>query len=248
MTPSLDSSARSCCCKVKTFGIEIQDKKGADNVAQNHLSQFEAHLVDNFVKEIDDSFLGVRLLALWLVESVTPWYSEFVNYLVGKQLPKGMSTMRSKSFSRPKVLLLRGSITLQDGSRRSDPEVCDGARDGRRTISLLRGTHCGYHGGNNTGRKVLQSSFYWPSLFKDANVFSHQRDHCQRSGKNFALDSMPHKSFVICEIFGVWGIDFMGPFPSSYGNLYILVVVDYVSKWAEAQPCRPMMHDVCVYF
>ena len=39
------------------------------------------------------------------------------------------------------------------------------------------------------------------------------------------------------EIFDVWGIDFMGPFPMSEGNRYILVCVDYVSKWVEAQAC-----------
>ncbi|GJS17838.1 reverse transcriptase domain-containing protein [Tanacetum coccineum] len=33
----------------------------------------------------------------------------------------------------------------------------------------------------------------------------------------------------------VWGIDFMGPFPSSHGNKYILVAVDYLSKWVEAK-------------
>ncbi|KAL4318173.1 hypothetical protein GQ457_18G014840 [Hibiscus cannabinus] len=36
------------------------------------------------------------------------------------------------------------------------------------------------------------------------------------------------------ELFDVWGIDFLGPFPSSFGNLYILLAVDYVSKWVEA--------------
>ena len=36
------------------------------------------------------------------------------------------------------------------------------------------------------------------------------------------------------ELFDVWGMDFMGPFPSSFSNLYILVAVDYVSKWVEA--------------
>ena len=46
---------------------------------------------------------------------------------------------------------------------------------------------------------------------------------------------MPQKFILECEVFDVWGIDFMGPFPSSYGNKYILVVVDYVSKWVEAQ-------------
>ena len=35
-------------------------------------------------------------------------------------------------------------------------------------------------------------------------------------------------------MFDVWGIDFMGPFPPSYSNTYILVAVDYVSKWVEA--------------
>ncbi|KAM6565709.1 hypothetical protein CsatA_024837 [Cannabis sativa] len=35
-------------------------------------------------------------------------------------------------------------------------------------------------------------------------------------------------------LFDVWGIDFMGPFPSSFSNLYILLAVDYVSKWVEA--------------
>ena len=38
-------------------------------------------------------------------------------------------------------------------------------------------------------------------------------------------------------IFYVWGIDFMGPFPPSFGNLYILLPVDYVSKWVEAIVC-----------
>ncbi|GKD58857.1 reverse transcriptase domain-containing protein [Tanacetum coccineum] len=40
---------------------------------------------------------------------------------------------------------------------------------------------------------------------------------------------------AVCEIFDVWAIDFMGPFPSSHGNKYILVAVDYLSKWVEAK-------------
>nr|GEV60120.1 hypothetical protein [Tanacetum cinerariifolium] len=46
---------------------------------------------------------------------------------------------------------------------------------------------------------------------------------------------MPHNFIQICKIFDVWAIDFMGPFPSSKGNKYILVAVDYLSKWVEAK-------------
>ncbi|GKB41848.1 reverse transcriptase domain-containing protein [Tanacetum coccineum] len=48
-------------------------------------------------------------------------------------------------------------------------------------------------------------------------------------------DEMPQKRNPSSEIFDVWGIDFMGPFSSSHGNKYILVAVDYLSKWVEAK-------------
>ena len=43
---------------------------------------------------------------------------------------------------------------------------------------------------------------------------------------------------LFCKVFDVWGIDFMGPFPPSVGFSYILVVVDYLSKWVEAIPTK----------
>nr|GEX85363.1 reverse transcriptase domain-containing protein [Tanacetum cinerariifolium] len=46
---------------------------------------------------------------------------------------------------------------------------------------------------------------------------------------------MPQNAIQVCEIFDVWGIDFMRPFPNSKGNKYTLVVVDYLSKWVEAK-------------
>ena len=48
---------------------------------------------------------------------------------------------------------------------------------------------------------------------------------------------MPLQGILVVQLFDVWGIDFMGPFPTSFGNLYILLAADYVSKWVEAATC-----------
>ena len=61
-------------------------------------------------------------------------------------------------------------------------------------------------------------------------------DRCQRMGNISKKHEMPLKGILEVEIFDVWGIDFMGPFPSSLGYKYILVMVDYVLKWIEAMP------------
>ena len=59
---------------------------------------------------------------------------------------------------------------------------------------------------------------------------------------------MPLNPILIIEVFDCWDIDFMGPFPSSYGNLYILIAVDYVSKWVKAQACKKNDHKVVIRF
>ncbi|XP_027152312.1 uncharacterized protein LOC113752399 [Coffea eugenioides] len=73
-------------------------------------------------------------------------------------------------------------------------------------------------------------------------------DKCQKVGNISRRDQMNQTPMVFVEIFDVWGIDFMGPFPSSYGFLYILLAVDYVSKWVEAKPTRTNNSKVVAEF
>ena len=57
-----------------------------------------------------------------------------------------------------------------------------------------------------------------------------QCDKCQRLGKISRHHMMPLNPILVVELFDVWGIDLMGPFPTSFGYAYILVGVDYMSK------------------
>ncbi|CAN6554914.1 unnamed protein product [Malus baccata var. baccata] len=77
-----------------------------------------------------------------------------------------------------------------------------------------------------------------PTIFRDARTFCMSCDRCQRTGNIGPKQQMPQTPIFSVEIFDVWGIDFMGPFPSSHGFLYILLAVDYVSKWVEAKATR----------
>nr|GEX31751.1 reverse transcriptase domain-containing protein [Tanacetum cinerariifolium] len=93
----------------------------------------------------------------------------------------------------------------------------------------------GHHGANFTAKKVFDIDFFWPTIYRDAHNLVKSCDSCQHQGKISQMDEMPQNAIKVYEIFDVWGINFMGPFPSSRGNRYVLVAVDYLSKWVEAK-------------
>nr|GEU95828.1 retroelement Pol polyprotein-like [Tanacetum cinerariifolium] len=110
---------------------------------------------------------------------------------------------------------------------------------GKEAFEILEACHNGptggHHGANLTAKKVFDADFFWPTIYKDAHELVKHCDSCQRQGKISQRDEMPQNAIQICEPFDVWGINFMGPFPSSRGNKYILVAVDYLLKWVEAK-------------
>jgi hypothetical protein len=75
-------------------------------------------------------------------------------------------------------------------------------------------------------------------MYQDTKDFVWRCGSCQRHGNVNTRDAMPLTNNLQIELFDVWGIDYMGSFPKSRNCEYILVVVDYVSKWVEALPCH----------
>ncbi|KAI3510680.1 hypothetical protein L1887_17812 [Cichorium endivia] len=217
---------------LQEFDLEIKDKKGAENAVADHLSRLELHK-DVRSLPIDDSFPDDQLFAV--SNNDQPWFADFVNFLACDVSPHGLTShQRKKFFHDVKQYFWDDPFLYKSCSdgvlRRCVPE--------EETASIIAHCHtlpCGGHAGTGkTTAKILQCGFYWPTMFKDVNLFVKGCDPCQRAGSITKKNEMPQNYILEVELFDVWGVDFMGPFPPSYSNKYILVAVDYVSKWVEA--------------
>lgn len=161
-----------------------------------------------------------------------------VNYLVSDQFPSDWTPEEEQLRAQSKNYFWNDPYLFSHGS---DQIVhrCVTIEEHQSILSMCRDHACGGHySSNETARKILQSGFTWPTLFQDAHTYVRACDRCKQLGKITNKNEMPLHPIHVVEVFDVWGINFVGSFPKSDGYEYILVVVDYVSKWVEAQACR----------
>ncbi|KAD5961340.1 hypothetical protein E3N88_12813 [Mikania micrantha] len=225
---------------LQEFDLEIRDKKGSENVVADHLSLVIHNETEDGVA-INETFPDEQLLHV----SIEPWYANFANYLAAGTLPEHWIKRRKQQF------LAQAKHYIWD-----EPDLFKVGADQliRRCIpdseipSVLQHLHasaCGGHfSGQKIGHKALSCGLYWPTIFKDAFEFAKNCVNCQKMGSISKRNEMPMHPILVVDIFDVCGIDFMGPFPNSFGNLYILVAVDYVSKWVETIATKTNDHTV----
>ncbi|GJX76506.1 reverse transcriptase domain-containing protein [Tanacetum coccineum] len=188
-------------------------------------------------REIADESPDEHLLMLKAkVNDVEPWYADYVNYIVGKVVPpKWTSKRRKRFYSQVKKYFWDEPYTF----RLCPDNIMRRYVAGNKIFEILAHCHSGPTGGHHsasvTGRKVYVSAFFWPNIFKDAKDYVMRCDACERSGNISSRSDIPQNNIQVCEVFNIWGFDFMGPFLDSKGNKYILVAVDYVSKWVKTQ-------------
>ncbi|GKA93999.1 reverse transcriptase domain-containing protein [Tanacetum coccineum] len=223
---------------IQEFNFKVIDTKGAKNYAADHLSYLENPYENVFdPKEINETFPLETLNTVTSHDNQsTPWFADIANYHAGNFLIKGMSTQQKRKFFKDIKHYFWDDPYL---FRTCADQIIHRCVFGQEALEILKSCHegptGGHHSANITAQKVFDAGFFWPMIYKDAYELIKSCDACQRQGKISHRDEMPQNAIQVCEIFDVWGIDFMGPFPSSRGNKYILVAVDYLSKWVEAK-------------
>nr|GEX84253.1 reverse transcriptase domain-containing protein [Tanacetum cinerariifolium] len=197
---------------LQKFDIIICDKKGTDNLAAYHLSRLENPHKDVFEnKDINENFL---LETTGKISSgSTPWFSDFANFHAGNFIVKGMSSQQKKKFFKDVKHYFWNDPYLfwifAD-------QIIRRCVHGQEANDILKACHegptGGHHGTNFTAKKVFDVGFFWPTIYQDAHNLVKSCDSCQRQGKISQRDEMPQNVIQVCDIFDVWGIDFMGPF------------------------------------
>ena len=226
------------------FNLTIKDKKGVENVVADHLSRLVPESNSHDIP-IGDSFPDEQLFAL----AHYPWYADIVNYLVTGQIPAQWTSQQKNKFLTDIKKYYFDDPYLFKYCPDQIMRRCVPNDEQVRILTFCHSEACGGHfSARKTADKILQAGFYWPTIFKDCFDFCKTCAQCQQLGGVTKRNMMPLTPILIIEIFDCWGIDFMGPFPPSCGYLYILLSVDYVSKWVEAIPTRTNDHKVVLKF
>ncbi|GJV87687.1 reverse transcriptase domain-containing protein [Tanacetum coccineum] len=153
---------------LQEFDFDVVDTKGAENLAADHLSRLEnPHENELDPKEINEKF---PLETLSSIDASTPWFADFANYHAGNFMIKGMSSQQKrKIFKDVKHYFWDDPFLFKICA----DQVIRHCISGQEAFDILKACHNGptggHYGANYTAKKIFDSGFYWPTIYKDAH-------------------------------------------------------------------------------
>lgn len=210
-------------------------KPGRFHLQADHLSRISEKLG---TEEIEDDLPDANLFSI----TVTPtWDTSIFEFLSTQKFPEHLDAngrrkvrVNSRHFAIIANRLYRRGI---DGVLRrcvSEPETS------KILVACHDGTCGGHFSGRLTAQKILRAGYFWPTMFRDAHRYAHRCDACQRYARNDLHMALPLNPSLPLLPFEKWGIDYVGPIhpSSSRHNAYIILAVDYLTKWVEAKAVK----------
>ncbi|GJX36413.1 reverse transcriptase domain-containing protein [Tanacetum coccineum] len=170
----------------------IKGIRRAENLAADHLSRLEnPHQSVLDKKEINETFpLETLSMVSFRGDSSTPWFADFANYHAGNFVVKGMSSQQKNKFFKDVKHYFWDDPFL---FKICADQVIRRCVHGQEAIDILKACHNGptggHHGPNYTAKKVFDSGFYWPTIYRDAHDLVKSCDSCQRHGRRVKISS-----------------------------------------------------------
>ncbi|GJT52819.1 reverse transcriptase domain-containing protein [Tanacetum coccineum] len=157
---------------LQEFKFKVIDIKGAENLTADHLSRLE-NPYENVLdpKEINETFpLETLNMVTFRGDSSTPWFADFANYHARNFIVKGMSSQQKNKFFKDVKHYFWDDPYL---FKICADQVIRRCVAGQEAIDILKACHSGptggHYGANYTAKKVFDSGFYWPTIYRDAH-------------------------------------------------------------------------------
>jgi hypothetical protein len=176
--------------------------------------------------------------SLFLMSSNDAWYGDIIIYLQSQTFWPGLSSIDRRCIQcQARQYIVLGD-TLCRGGVDSIFQRCLTFDEAEKALNDCHSRACGGHMSRYaTTQKILQAGYFWPSLFKDCITVVHKCHAFKTYNNKIRYHPAPLHPVVLVVPFTKWGIDFMTCNPHSIeGHGYIIVAVDYFTKWIKAMP------------
>lgn len=166
-------------------------------------------------------------------------YNNLINYLLYHKYPANFSTSDKQKLARQatQYLVEQGQLLKKNKNNVDNPLRVITLQDRERILYDLHSSPLGGHFGlKKTIGKAIER-YYWPNMGKEIKEYIESCDSCQRFGKPRKIQLT--ESIPVIRPFYQIGIDFVGPLErTENGNRYIIVAMDYFTKWPEARAVK----------
>eukprot|EP00253_Pinus_taeda_P031448 PITA_31448 len=176
--------------------------------------------------------------SLFLISTLDPWYGDIIVYLQTQSFwPELSKSERRKIRFQSQQFKIIGDTLYR---READLvfRLCLTHEEAEKVLNDYHSGACGGHmSGYATAQKILRAGYFWPSLFKDCIIAVRKCHNCQVFDRKMHAPPAPLHPIITVGPFAKWGIDFITcNLHSAGGHAYIILAVDYFTKWAEAMP------------
>ncbi|XP_073130839.1 uncharacterized protein [Henckelia pumila] len=210
-----------------------------ENTKADHL----AHLASSVGEPSDPGLKGKEMISqLESLDDIIAdvlegdWRYDIHKYLTKNELPN--DNKKAREIKRRALRFVMVDKVLFKRSFSQPLHKCLGPDEANYVLREIHEGCCGNHLGSIAlARKALLAGFFWPTMKKDASALVNSCYNFQRHA-NLQWKPVEFMKAVVASCpFDQWGMDIVGPFPVSSGQRkFLLVAVDYFSKWAEAEP------------
>ncbi|KAL2226838.1 UNVERIFIED_CONTAM: Retrovirus-related Pol polyprotein from transposon [Sesamum indicum] len=183
-----------------------------------------------------------------VVSEAGSWMNEIVRYLEEGTLPSDPIAAKRVKFRAARFTLLEDQLY----KRTVDGPLLK-CLDEERAMYVMREIHegsCGNHSGaRSLAQKVMRQGYFWPTLFEDSKNLVRKCESCQKYASLIHQPATPMEPIKIACPFDQWGINIVGPFPPAQAQKkFIIVAVEYFSKWVEAEAVAKISENEVINF